>query len=110
MADRKCLSGWAKEGAKKFSNADLDAEAWIKVTVLKGQNDDFNDYGGYRSGGYMLVLKNRADEIVFTKSSKTLWERSAKSIVNAKERLGYDREFKYGDELRTTYGLPGSVR
>ncbi len=68
------------------------------------------DYGGYRYGGYVLVLKNRAGEIVFTKSSKALWERSAKSIVNAKERFGYDREFKYGDELRSTYGLPGSVR
>jgi hypothetical protein len=186
--DRKYLSEWAKAEAKKFSQADLDADARIKVTVLKGQDDDFNDYGdiddhvvqfeprviidsdekdrtftgvtgvlvivgqgylrkseyvvlkrqefeldipareevrwtgkpfkcsydpdygGYRYGGYVLVLEHRAGEIVFTKSSKTLWERSAKAIVNAKERLGYDREFRNGDPLRTTYGLPSSVR
>ena len=188
MVDRKYLKDWAKAEAEKFSQADLDADARIKVTVLKGQDDDFNDYGdiddhvikfaprviidsdekdrtftgvtgvlvmigqgyvrkseyvvlkrqeftldlpaheevrwtgkpfkcsydpdygGYRYGGYVLVLKNRAGEIVLTKSSKTLWERSAKSIINAKERLGYDREFRNGEELRMTYGLPGSVR
>ena len=180
--DRKYLSNWAQAEAKKFSQADLDADARIKVTVLKGQDDDFNDYGdiddhvvkfaprviidsdekdrtftgvtgvlvmigqgylrkseyvvlkrqefeldlpareevrwtgrpfkcGYDPdyGGYVLVLRNRAGEIVFTKSSKTLWERSARSIVNAKERLGYDREFRNGEQLRTTYGLPGNV-
>ena len=58
----------------------------------------------------MLVLKNRAGDIVFTKSSKTLWERNARSIVNAEEGLGYGREFRHGEELRTTYGLPSRVR
>ena len=186
--DRKYLMQWAKAEAKKFSQADLDADARITVTVLKGQDDDFNDYGdiddhvvqfeprviidsdekdrtftevqgvlvmigqgylrkseyvvlkrqeftldipardevrwtgkpfkcsydpdygGYRYGGYVLVLKNRAGQIVFTKSSKTLWERSARKIVEAKQRLGYNRDFTNGEALRTTYGLPSSVR
>ena len=187
-ADRKYLAQWAKDEAKKFSQADLDADARIAVTVLKGQDDDFNDYGdiddhiirfeprviidsdekdrtftevqgvlviigqgylrkseyvvlkrqeftldipardevrwtgkpfkcsydpdygGYRYGGYVLVLKNRAGQIVYTKSSKTLWERSARSILAAESGLGYDRDFANGEELRTTYGLPGRVR
>lgn len=188
VEDRKYLTKWAKAEAEKVDQADLDADARIKVTVLKGQDDDFNDYGdiddhvvtfeprviidsdekdrtftevtgvlvmigqgylrkseyvvlkrqeftldlppleevrwigkpfkcsydpdygGYRYGGYVLVLKNRAGDVVFTKSSKTLWERNARSIVNAEEGLGYDREFRHGEELRTTYGLPGRVR
>jgi len=81
--------------------ADLDADVRIKVTVQKRQDPDY--------GGYMLALKNRADEIVFTKSSKTLWQPSAKNIINAKLRHGYDREFKYDKALRATYGLSGSV-
>ena len=68
------------------------------------------DYGGYRYGGYVLVLKNRAGQIVYTKSSKTLWERSARNILAAESGLGYDRDFANGEELRTTYGLPGRVR
>jgi len=188
VADRKYLVQWAKDEAKKFSQADLDADARIAVTVLKGQDDDFNDYGdiddhviqfeprviidsdekdrtftgvqavlvmigqgylrkseyvvlqrqefmldipardelrwtgkpfkcsydpdygGYRYGGYVLVLKNRAGQIVYTKSSKTLWERSARNILAAELKLGYDRDFANGKELRTTYGLPGRVR
>jgi hypothetical protein len=68
------------------------------------------DYGGNRYGGYLLVLKNRAGQIVFTKSSKTLWERIARNVIEAKLKLGYDRDFTSGEELRTTYGLPSSVR
>jgi hypothetical protein len=187
-ADRKYLMQWAKDEAKKFSQADLDADARITVTVLKGQDDDFNDYGdiddhvvqfepqviidsdekdhtftdvqgvlvmigqgylrkneyvvlkrqefsldipaleevnwagkpfkcsydpdygGYRYGGYLLVLKNRAGQIVFTKSSKTLWERIARNVIEAELKLGYDRDFTSGEKLRTTYGLPSSVR
>jgi hypothetical protein len=188
VKDRKYFADWAKAEAAKVENAELDADARIKVTVLKGQDDDFNDYGdiddhvvqfeprviidsdekdrtftgvsgvlvmigqgylrkseyvvlkrqeftldlpageeirwtgkpfkcsydpdygGYEYGGYVLVLKNRDDEIVFTKSSKTLWGRNAKDIINAKLKQGYDREFKYGEQLYTTYGLPGYVR
>jgi hypothetical protein len=36
---------WAKDEGKGFSQADLDADARITVTVLQGQDDDFNDYG-----------------------------------------------------------------
>jgi hypothetical protein len=50
VADRKYLAQWAKDEAKKFSQADLDVDARIAVTVLKGQDDDFNDDGGYRYG------------------------------------------------------------
>lgn len=68
------------------------------------------DYGGCRYGGYVLVLKNRAGKIVFTKSSKTLWERRARNVIEAELKLGYDRDFTTGEELRTTYSLSGSVR
>jgi hypothetical protein len=68
------------------------------------------DYGGYRYGGYVLVLKNCAEKIVFTRSSKALWERIARNVIEAELELGYDRDFTSGEELRTTDGLPDSVR
>jgi hypothetical protein len=68
------------------------------------------DYGGYRYGGYVLVLENCAEKIVFTRSSKTLWERIARNVIEAELELGYDRDFTSGEELWTIDGLPDSVR
>lgn len=184
VEDRRYVRAWVQDQTQKRDNADLVTDAEIRVTFLKGKDDDFNnygdiddrvvkfepevvidsqekeirypdiagtlvvigenimdkkqfailtrqdfslsalprqktrwvgqgfecrydpDYGGFEYGGYLIVLRNRAGEIVMTKASKSTWESNAKLILKAKQFVGYDSSFSRESKLYTTFGLP----
>ena len=64
------------------------------------------DYGGFEYGGYLLVIRNRAGNIVLTKASKSQWEKNPNAILNAKKFQGYDSKFEKKSKLYTTFGIP----
>ncbi|MEO0796370.1 MAG: hypothetical protein AAFX93_14465 [Verrucomicrobiota bacterium] len=49
---------------------------------------------GYKYAGYLLVLKNRAGEVVFTKGSKGDWENAPQSLMQASLRSSYAKNFR----------------
>ena len=65
------------------------------------------DYGGFEYAGYLVVLKNKAGQIMITKASKSSWERNSRAILEAKSLRGYDRDFGSEFQLFNTFGLPG---
>ena len=64
------------------------------------------DYGGFEYGGYLLVLRNRAGDIVKSKASKSHWEKNPKVILGARKFQGYDSKFEKKIKLYTTFGIP----
>ena len=64
------------------------------------------DYGGFEYGGYLLVLRNRAGEIVQTKASKTSWSDHPERILDAKKFVGFNSQFSKTVKLHTTFGIP----
>ncbi|MGC6455990.1 MAG: hypothetical protein ACON39_02200 [Coraliomargaritaceae bacterium] len=64
------------------------------------------DYGGFEYGGYLLVLRNRAGDIVQTKASKTSWSDHPERILNAKKFVGFNSHFTKTEKLHTTFGIP----
>ena len=64
------------------------------------------DYGGFEYGGYLLVIRNRAGNIVLTKASKSHWEKHPNAIQNAKKFQGYDSKFEKKSSLYTTFVIP----
>ena len=184
VADRKYVREWRDAQREAVSNADITAESRIQVSVLKGQDDDKNnygdiddrivgfspgivadsdekdltfknvkgtlvfvgrgvieddahvilsrqevtldfipreqtrwqgkrfqcrydpDFGGFEYAGYLLVLRNKSGKVVFVKGSKSSWEQNFNGLLNAKNRHGYDRNFRKGIQLFNTWGLP----
>lgn len=182
--DRKYIRSWLKQQADLVDNADLTADADIRISFLKGKDDDKNnygdiddrivkfepeivlesldykktysdvsgtlvvvgqgvinskqyailskqkfdlsvkprdrarwigkafecrydpDYGGFEYGGYLVVLRNRAGEIVMTKASKSAWEKLPQQVLKAKKMTGYNSDFSRTSSLFTTFGLP----
>ncbi|MGB0416570.1 MAG: hypothetical protein ACPGKS_06960, partial [Coraliomargarita sp.] len=64
------------------------------------------DYGGFEYGGYIIVIRNRAGEIVLVKASKSGWEQAPERLLKAKKRTGYNSDFSRETSLHTTFGLP----
>jgi len=64
------------------------------------------DYGGFEYEGYLVVLRNRNNEIVACKASKSFWENAPSRILKAEKLRGYDRKFEKDRPLFSTWGLP----
>lgn len=64
------------------------------------------DYGGFKYGGYLLVLRNRAGEIVQVKASKTSWSDHPERLLSAKKFVGFDSQFSKTMKLYSTFGIP----
>ena len=64
------------------------------------------DYGGFEYGGYLLVIRNRAGNIVLTKASKSHWKKNPNALLKAKKFQGYDSKFEKKSKLYTTFGIP----
>ncbi|MEO0795099.1 MAG: hypothetical protein AAFX93_08055 [Verrucomicrobiota bacterium] len=64
------------------------------------------DYGGFEYGGYLIVVRNRAGEIVMAKGSKSSWENFPDRVLNARKLTGYNSNFTEESKLYTTFGLP----
>lgn len=63
------------------------------------------DYGGFDYGGYLVVLRNKAGEIVYSKGSRSSWEKNPELLLKAQKMFGYDRNFENGEMLVNTFGL-----
>lgn len=64
------------------------------------------DYGGFEYGGYLLVLRNRAGEVVQVKASSSTWKDHPERILDAKKFVGFNRDFSKMVKLHTTFGIP----
>ncbi|MEM1221285.1 MAG: hypothetical protein AAGH40_00870 [Verrucomicrobiota bacterium] len=184
MEDRRYIREWEKKQQELIDNADVTSDSPLRISFLKGRDDDMNDYGdiddrivtfepevvienqdykrtfrdisgtvvtigqgilgekeyvildkqkfnltarprekgrwtgigfecrydpdygGFEYGGYLIVLRNRAGEIVMTKGSRSVWERDPERILNAKRQVGYDSDFSKRRKLFSTFGLP----
>lgn len=48
VEDRDYIRNWIEEQRDALENADISAEADIRITFLKGRDDDFNEYSTLR--------------------------------------------------------------
>ena len=53
------------------------------------------DYGGQNYEGYLILIKNRQDKIIFLKASKGIWEDNVNKLLKAKKGYTYDRKFNH---------------